>query len=848
MSEFDGGAVHLICDTLYKEKIYDQKWFESVDFEAARYSIGKNGGMIAIVPNLSFARNPDILLFNSDLSFVNTVKLPGDEELLDFYMTPEDVLVCVTTRGSIYLLNQRGLILNKKKLEIKQLSFAAFWETGVFLVTSESEVYIIEDFVSLKTEKFASCNYQINIVVAVPPHYGTVIEEKEIEKNGQKKIVETEVKKCFAPALLASFTDCEDEQNYLVCFRRNKEPCCIPITFKYEQMVFSSDGTMLAVLASDPGVREVKYHILIFTDSYTTVDYDIQVDGIWVKNIFWVGSTIALIGIKEKEKKTVSNSKEKEMDENDESTKEKDFRVLVIGASNECNMWEFGGCIGVQEVDGVRIISRESVHMIRNVPDDIHDFIMQYNKLNELGKQKMCKGIKLFVDVNDSKINSTRDPLEEIGDDLDNALNCCLNVTKFLFDSDVKKVILDTIAMSKQSAKSFDCDDFMETIKMTRILKTLADHPLRMVITTAQLVNLRNDRLLVRLCNIYKHVYASKIAEYLGEKTDSISQHWATCLVMSQLEPEEIVRRIKENGSNIDYIELAQVCYSLYHDSMDKLALQKNSTYKDPSLERKEMEIKKKKKLGNLLLNEDPVKSRCVPLYIRNNEWDEAITAAVQSNDEALLIYVLKQAKQKGLDSIIQKTLALHNVALAAWIQINQSIDINLYINANRPREAVCEKFQFARRSQCPIEEVADLAKEVGDDFGTLVANNYKLVRDKGEQMNMFKGVPMDIIDKLIADGKESEAKAFAKKMKLDADDVTWRKVHYFLSHPTPKIANELINELNDEDLAVLLEMLYDKKLYRFVMQMKVAITDPLILERLESEGVLDLDKKIGKQ
>jgi hypothetical protein len=173
--------------------------------------------------------------------------------------------------------------------------------------------------------------------------------------------------------------------------------------------------------------------------------------------------------------------------------------------------------------------------------------------------------------------------------------------------------------------------------------------------TTAQLIHLGFEPLIMRLCNRYLHLHALRVSEFLNLSLENrISIHWGHCLVHSQSSPSEIIWKLSRAGSTLDYISLANAAFDLAECEVDETTKHR------------------RRSLALQLLNENKVKSGAVPVLIRREQWEEAIQTAAESNDASLLSYVLARAEEANRVDVIQSQIAVNPIALRCWSQLHE--------------------------------------------------------------------------------------------------------------------------------------------------------------------------------
>ncbi|EAX93919.1 hypothetical protein TVAG_342360 [Trichomonas vaginalis G3] len=782
----------MITEPLFKSTNYLPDW-EGVDFTKSNFRIAKHGGMMAVI-NTDYVSmgdyNPDIRLFSTDLTLVSTIRLPSGRNLADFYLTPEETLILLDTTGKLYIYNQRGQIITTKEVFEDQTltaTYACFYDTGVFVISQMGDVYLVEDFTKMTVSQFGHIPYSISALAVVPPH----------SSNDQS----------FDVALWVAAIDVnaqEENRDRLLCIQRDLDMIDTQTTQHFLQMVVSPSNDFVAVVAclgNDYDNKSIFFYSIDFSQCHA----ELQIGNITNEfKMNWCGFGTLLL--------TVPTQTDTGFGRN--------FKLVQVGLTQSTLTWDFeGGFVVATEVDGARIITHKEILLLRNVPDDngVLSFITDKSKTNP--------GMKLFTAVTDRRVFATTDPLKDFEDTMHDALNQCLAASEFFTDIKIRHSLLEVVAKSKYVDPLFEVSKFGFAIEGIRICDNMSQAPIFMPLTPAQLSALRNDRLIVRLCNRYKHIYAKAVADYIGEKTDAIYSHWSRCVVRSSAPPQKIVKILKDCSAmyggvaTIDYIDLAQLAYELNKSNPKS----------------------RKDELGRLLLEQNTVASRRVPLHIQNGEWEQAIKAAIESNDEALLIYVIKRGLDHKQDSLIYDCVGKSDIALAAWLMVKPDDPDNsrLYVNAKRPKEAVNLLFEKAVREGKPMDSVIQFAKSVKDDYGVTVANTYNAVQKACRELGIT-GNAIDVIDKYLDQGNLSAAKSFAKSVNLEQLDITWRAAQRFIKNPTVDAGLNLVKEFKDNDDRVFIEMIADAGVSKDIINQIVNSVAPETREYL-------LDNKIIK-
>ena len=781
--------IPFLLEELYEPKISpDWTYFVKFNPNVKMHSAAKDGGIIVIKEENDYSNNPRLFLFNSDLTSIAkdhpiTIQLPYPSQLFDFYVTAEEIIICVDTKGKVYFYNQRGQIIDETcisegEINVKNIytvSNVFFWETGLIIKCSNNNLHILKNFSESTTfEYFNLCPESFRSVCISPPRI-----------NSPK------------PYILGAYEDNFASTNYVVWIPPVPDEYMKEETlgYRYDQMRFTEDYEFLAVLASTPfSPSNFSNTILIFNnDDFINPTYELTFPFKAI-NFNWIGLQIAL---------TIQNKLENDAN----GTGEINNSICIIGDDDTTIKFNFDSPIlTVQETDSLRIFTKTNVYLIRQLNENIYSFIN-----NSKNKSETHPGSHLFTKMLDQKGLAQCDPFSD-EKDLKTALDECLEAAEFFLDSRIKEKLLNTYILSKSQ---YHVEKYQEILQNTALCKWLSEtENLHMVLTTPQLVDLKDsNKLILRLCNRFQHQIATKIASYLREKQDIIQQHFVHSVVRSNANPEQIMDILKKNGSNFDNIELAQLCASI----------QSRNRSSD------------KGQLKQLLLDQNQIKSKCVPMNIQDGKWDEAISNAVKSNDEGLLIYVLSICNDKKIK--ITDTLLKNPIALKAWMLIQKNVDVNVLQKSGHTKEAFIYNFDQKRQNKAPMTSLIREAKEKKEDFNATILSNFETLSKANEDLGI-NGTAIDVIDKYLQLGKESDALSFAKKMKMDKKDVTWRKAHLYMRHPTKELAASIFKEFSSDDLALFMEMLHDSGKTELFKALYPSISDKSVIERLSEYGI----------
>jgi len=730
-----------------------------VNFVEDQFSVAQSGGIIAVCHSsepsiLTF--NPQISLFDQGLNLLRVIRSKSSKSLKGFYITPEEILVCVHDDNIVYLYSQRGDLIAKKALTEDpnfMMVYLAFWEEGLFAVAFSGQIIVLEDFSEMKVSPFANCNeFSISFVTAT----------SNLPSNGNN----------YGPILWAAAS--KDGQYYILCIQKDSV-IAQEVSLEVSFISFSPNNKLVMVKC-----HEI---VIIYSSDFSNSYAELDLSALEIRNLSWCGdnSILATSIIK-----TTENAIQPH------------FRLIMLGLCSKAQYWDFNsGIFIVPETDGARVITSTNVYLLREVPseDGTLSFILNSES----------SGLKLFSAINDKITLATKNIYTDTAS-IHDALIQCLSAAQFYNNITIRRALLESVVRSKHHDPSFDSSMFTQIITQIRVCDNLSSKPYNMPITILQLKGLRSDRLIIRLCNRYLHQYAFRIAEYVNERSDMIYVHWAHCLIRSNSSAKTIVKRIKENGGAVDFVELAQLSFSLG-----------------------------KEELGNLLLSENPIKSRCVPLYIQRKDWASAVSAAVDSNNESLLISVLKDLVSSKQDGLIADCISKNSVALAAWIIINPNDPniVQLLANSGRFKEAFCAAFNLHIGNKLDSNELLKLTKQYKETLAEMVAKNYLVFQNVNGESNDTPVSPYKLIDNIIQSGDLSKAKTVSKTLGISKQDLLWRMVHVYISQQKPELIQNILSMGSEDMIVSIYQHLRDYGGEELFVSSLELITDSYIKQRI---------------
>lgn len=294
-----------------------------------------------------------------------------------------------------------------------------------------------------------------------------------------------------------------------------------------------------------------------------------------------------------------------------------DDEILLVGPhGGTLNIFTDGPVIAIPEIDGIRTISDEKHDFFSMVPD----VTVNIFKIGSVSPAAILVDAVEQLDRNSPKADEN---LQIIGPaDLPAAANSCIEAAGYEFEPLWQKTLLRAAAFGKSAIDLYNSDAFVEMSEHLRVLNTIREISVGLLMSHQQLLTLSPSNLIDRLLLRKMHLLAFRCAEYLQLPQEKIYIHWACCKVRSSNEDDvtvcrEIVAKLSSQ-TGISYEEIARVAYD-----------------------------EGRQKLATLLTHYEPRPARQVPLLLSMGEQELALEKAVESWNLNLIIYVLLNLQQK---------------------------------------------------------------------------------------------------------------------------------------------------------------------------------------------------------
>ena len=688
-------------ESLLPEPLTGAFFFTShIDYEFDVVRAASDGGSLAVMHKSDESMMQSIVIYDSMLNKVREVACDAKSSIKDFYLTPEEMLVVLYESGVVSVFDQRGNAIVSKNVCGDQMVF--------IVVSSFYDSGLI--FATYDGHVYHVSDFSKLTVEEFPNccefsnymSYGVAVPPVEGQHGA-----------CLW--LHANYNG-----KLLVCVQASGIQS-VDFHDDIKLISFSADYQMAMVLCSDS--------MVICSPNFSEAYVRLNFSEVAIRDAVWCGSSSVLLTTATK--------------------------LIMVGDSSNVLTWDIpDGCFLKTEIDGARVITKDDVMLIREVSGTPLEFIK---------KKKDSPTMKFFLTVGEQKKFAIGDPIAEMADILPQALDGCLEASKFFRKPALVRALLGAVSRYKRNVEKYDCTQYAQIITNVRIISNLAEYPLNMPLTEAQLRHLGYPNLLLRLCNRYQHLHASRICEYVSEKSEVILTHWAHCLVRSHGTIEEILEKLSAS-TNVDYVELATCAFDLAEVELDPEASEQ------------------RRQLALALLKKNKVQSRSVPLLIRRNQWAEAVESAVNSNDSSLILYVLKTATERCQDDIVKQCITNHVLALEAWLKLHplESNKAELLEKTGLLRDSLYFRFQNGE----DLTILKEKAKAEKDPLDLDVFERKQSVLDacKSLEVDFTEGVtPYSLYDMALERGDQKLIKTVAKQLKLGNDEILQRKMGYSL-------------------------------------------------------------------
>lgn len=453
-----------------------------------------------------------------------------------------------------------------------------------------------------------------------------------------------------------------------------------------------------------------------------------------------------------------------------------DGYLRIIGDTNETyNLKLSKGCVLCNEVDGVRVITNNDVLYIREVSDSSLSFI---------NCQKDSPIFNFYMNVSDPKSFVIKDPLVEIKSQIPEILKGCLDACEFFRDPKFVRELFGIVSKFKSDIHDGDICEYTNALTFFKITSSLSQKPFNMPLTKKQLMHLGYEGLILRICNRFLHYHAIKIADFIGNYDDVVYSHWGNSMIRSHETPENIVKRIKDIGYNFNYVELSTCAFDIASQSIDE-------------------DVKsQKEELALLLLKENTVKSKSIPLLIRREQWSAALETALNSYDSTLVSYVINAVIERNQIDTIKQQILQNPISLDSWLRLypDEKDKADLLEKCGLSRLSRFTKIQHG----VSLETIYDEAKSNNSSIDIeLYSKLYKL-KEIARKLDIEYNdnlTPYTLFDLVIQEGDSKKMIQASKLLELMPDEILRCKIDHCINNPNDELLRSAGKEAREDDL-----------------------------------------------
>ena len=331
--------------------------------------------------------------------------------------------------------------------------------------------------------------------------------------------------------------------------------------------------------------------------------------------------------------------------------------VHLVGPSGAAKRYEYDTFVHLlPDVDGIRVLSGEMCDFLQKVPDPLEEVF-------RFGSGSPGAVLVDAVDLLEKKSPKADDNIQLIRDDLDKAVDVCVQAAGQEYSVHRQKQLLKAASFGKSVLDLYNSDDYVDMTETLRVLNAVRFFEVGIPLSYDQYVRLTPERLVQRLVNRQDYLLALKVSEFLHLPVDKIYVHWARQKVRSSSTDEdsicaEIVRKL-EGKRGISFEEVARAA----HDEG-------------------------RRDLAISLLDHEPRAGKQVPLLLGVGEESIALDKAIASGDTDLVFWVLLNLKKKMPLSTFFRTINSRPMATAivesSAIDQDQELLKDLYYQDDR--------------------------------------------------------------------------------------------------------------------------------------------------------------------
>lgn len=328
----------------------------------------------------------------------------------------------------------------------------------------------------------------------------------------------------------------------------------------------------------------------------------------------------------------ISSDFQRKLSEHDTKSKEAPKQLVWCGNDAVAVVWEdeinligplgdsllllFDSPVHVfPEINGMRTLTNEKHDFFTKVPDLVVDIF-------KIGSTSPAAILRDCVDQLDRRSPKADENLSLISDKLPEAVDACIQAAGYEFEPYWQKKLLRAASFGKSAIELYNSDSFVQMCEYLRVLNTVRQFDVGILLDYIQLVHLTPKRLIDRLLIRRMHALTFKCAEYLNLPNEHIYVHWAcTKIKKSDQDDETLCNDITVALKNVPGIRYEEIARTAYNEGRTSLAI--------------------------TLLQLEKRPDKQVPLLLDMQELELALEAAIKSYDVNLIVYTLITLQRK---------------------------------------------------------------------------------------------------------------------------------------------------------------------------------------------------------
>ncbi|KAK6182738.1 hypothetical protein SNE40_010352 [Patella caerulea] len=359
-----------------------------------------------------------------------------------------------------------------------------------------------------------------------------------------------------------------------------------------------------------------------------------------------------------------------------------DKLCIVVGPEKDWIKYNFESFVYlVQEEDGLRIIGNELHQFLQKVPDVTEQIF-------KIGS--MEPGAMLYEASKEFSRRSQKadEYIRMIKDKLDVAVDQCIQAAGHEIEPSKQKALLRAASFGKCFLTDYRPEAFVDMCQMLRVLNQVRQFSVGIPLTYTQLNHLSVPVLIDRLVLRKLFCLAIRICHYLkipdAEGASRILAHWACYKVQQKHEDEEqLARSISQKLLDAPGVSFSEIASQALEQGRKQLAIK--------------------------LLDYEPKASEQVPLLLKMDQNNTALSKAVDSGDTDLVYTVLLTMKDK-ISNMGEFFMAIRQMPIAYSLYIQ-------YCRQQNPKlveDLYYQEDNFLAEGNCKV--VSSYSEEMFED------------------------------------------------------------------------------------------------------------------------------------